>query len=334
MSDAAQPPHSPENIPAEGASSEGAATGETVGESPANGTPARVPMDKPPAGPASDGTADSGVEPDPWAAPAADARGSGSAADGPRRTMFRKAGDADPPLPSVHNHPTVTSTPAGTTPPPAAPAAQASQPWANPFAPPGGPVAGVPQDNPFAPPTPQASYARPAAPGGPVPPPPIAPDGPGQAPYAYPSYPTHPSGAGYGYPQQSGYAGSGPGYPAPPMYGGGPGYGWAPMAPQPMNGMGTASLVVGIISAVFFCLWPLAIILGILAVVFGLVARQRARRGQATNPGQALAGIICGAVGIVIAVAFGVLIIAFGEEGSADNIDGSYSTVLSQQVQD
>ncbi|WP_107484340.1 DUF4190 domain-containing protein, partial [Streptomyces reticuliscabiei] len=137
---------------------------------------------------------------------------------------------------------------------------------------------------------------------------------------------------GYGYPQQAGYGGPGPGYPAPPMYGGGPGYGWAPMGPQPMNGLGTASLVVGIASAVLFCLWPLAIILGILAVVFGLISRGRARRGQATNPGQALAGIICGGVAIVLAVAFGVLIIAFGDEGSADDVDGSFSTSLSQQL--
>ncbi|MDX3456056.1 DUF4190 domain-containing protein [Streptomyces sp. ME02-8801-2C] len=163
-----------------------------------------------------------------------------------------------------------------------------------------------------------------------MPPPPIAPDGPGQAPYAYPShpaYPTYPSGAGYGYPQQPGYAGSGPTYPT---YGGGPGYGWAPMAPQPMNGMGTASLVVGIVSAAVFCIWPLAIVLGILAVVFGLVARQRARRGQATNAGQALAGIICGAVGIVLAVTLGVLLIVLGEEGSLNTDEGSYSSVLSQ----
>ncbi len=55
MSDAAQPPHPPENIPAEGASSEGAATAESAGEGPANGTPARVPLDKPPAGSAARG---------------------------------------------------------------------------------------------------------------------------------------------------------------------------------------------------------------------------------------------------------------------------------------
>ncbi|MDQ0933036.1 DUF4190 domain-containing protein [Streptomyces turgidiscabies] len=257
MSDAAQPPQSPENFPAEGAIPEGAATG----------TPARVPLDKPPVRRASDGRADSGAEIDPWAPPAEDAPGSGS-------TLYWNKGDTNPP------------------------AAPAPQSWANPFAPPGGTVVGVPQDNPFAPPAPGVSHAQPAAPGEPVPPPPIAPDGPGPSPYGSPSYP---SGAGYGHPQQPGYAG--------------PGYGWSHMAPQPMNGMGTASLVVGIVSVVFFCLWPLAITMGILAVVFGMVARQRARRGQATNAGQALAGIICGVVAIVLAVAIGVVIILSAARG-------------------
>uniref|UniRef100_UPI0007C74D1F DUF4190 domain-containing protein n=1 Tax=Streptomyces graminilatus TaxID=1464070 RepID=UPI0007C74D1F len=207
-----------------------------------------------------------------------------------------------------------------------------SQPWASPFGAPGAPAAGAPQGNPFAAPAPHASYAQPAAPGEPVPPPPTAPDGPGQTPYAYPTYPSHPSYPSYpserqdyGYPHQAGYAAAGPGHHAPPMYGGGPGYGWGPMAPQPMNGLGTASLVVGISSAVLFCLWPLAIVLGILAVVLGLVARGRARRGQATNGGQALAGIICGAVAIVLAVAFGVLVIAFGESVSSNTDEGTSS---------
>lgn len=160
-----------------------------------------------------------------------------------------------------------------------------------------------------------------------MPPPPIAPDGPGQAPHSYPAGPV------YGYPQQPGYGGGGPVYaPPPPAYGGGPGYGWAPMAPQPSNGMGTASLVVGIVSAVIFCLWPLAIILGILAVIFGVIGRGKVRRGEATNGGQALAGIICGAVGIVIAVAFGVVVIAFGDDSDASTFDDGYSTSLSQRV--
>ena len=40
--------------------------------------------------------------------------------------------------------------------------------------------------------------------------------------------------------------------------------------------------------------WPLAIVVGILAVIFGAIGRRKRRRGEATNGGQALAGIIWG----------------------------------------
>jgi hypothetical protein len=73
--------------------------------------------------------------------------------------------------------------------------------------------------------------------------------------------------------------------------------------------MGVAGLVLGIISAVAFCLWPVAVVLGILGIVFGAIGRGKAKRGEASNPGQALAGIICGAAGIVLAIALGVLVI-------------------------
>ncbi|MGW2637887.1 DUF4190 domain-containing protein, partial [Streptomyces sp. NPDC001348] len=145
--------------------------------------------------------------------------------------------------------------------------------WANPFAPPAATA-------------PQPPYA-------PVPPPPISPDGPGQLPYGYPG------GPGYGYP-----VGPGQGYPA------GHGYGWPGTQPLPSNGMGTAALSLGILAAVCFWLWPLAIVLGILAVIFGVIGRGKARRGEATNGGQALAGVICGVAGIVLGLLETVLFIA------------------------
>ncbi len=128
-----------------------------------------------------------------------------------------------------------------------------------------------------------------------MPPPPVAPDGPGQVPYGYP-------GGGYGYPGGVG-AGTGGGN----GYGYGYGYGVPGMAPVavPGNGVGTSALVLGIISAVVFCLWPVAILLGVLALIFGVIGQGKARRGEATNGGQALAGTICGAVGIVLG--FGAL---------------------------
>ncbi|MDT6987904.1 DUF4190 domain-containing protein [Streptomyces lusitanus] len=128
------------------------------------------------------------------------------------------------------------------------------------------------------------AWAGPA--GAAVPPPPIGPEGPGQVPYGYP---------------HAGYAGA----PAP----GHPG-GWAgAAAPLPSNGMGVASLVLGIIAAAAFCLWPVAIVLGLLAVIFGAIGRGKANRGEATNGGQALAGVICGAVGSALALAFGIIVL-------------------------
>ncbi|MET9162012.1 hypothetical protein ABZX56_30190, partial [Streptomyces parvulus] len=157
---------------------------------------------------------------------------------------------------------------------------------ANPFAAPDPAATGAP--NPFAPPPPYAGPDR-----QPVPPPPIAPDGPGHVPYGYPGP------VGYGHPAPAGYPGA-----QPPGY-----YGWSGMAPMPSNGMGTTGLVLGIIAAVGFCLWPLAIVVGVLGVVFGGLGRAKAGRGEATNAGQALAGIICGIVGIVLGAGFGALVI-------------------------
>ncbi|MEU2863084.1 DUF4190 domain-containing protein [Streptomyces mirabilis] len=200
-----------------------------------------------------------------------------------------------PTPPSVHNQPTVVALPGTGT--PGHPHPQSPpQSWDNPFA------------SPAAAPLP---HPRPA-PGEPVPPPPIAPEGPGQVPYGY----------GYGYPA---YPTPGPGYP------GAAGYGWPMMPPAPSNGMGTAGLVLGIISAVVFCLWPIAIILGILAVIFGVLGRRRARRGEANNPGQALAGIICGAVGIALGIAMIVVFFVLPDNsGNSDPFSGDdgYSTSL------
>ncbi|WP_406725260.1 DUF4190 domain-containing protein [Streptomyces sp. GD-15H] len=193
----------------------------------------------------------------------------------------------------MHEQQTVTSFPAMGA-PAATPAQPPAQPWAGPAtpqAPPVGPGAAAP--NPFAPPAAE-----------PVPPPPLAPDGPGRVPYGYPG--GHPSGYGHPAPQPPGYGGA-PGYGGVPD----PGYyGWTGMAPMPSNGMGVTGLVLGIISAVIFCFWPVAIGLGVLAVIFSALGRGKAARGEATNPGHALAGLICGAVGIVLGIGFGVLVLA------------------------
>lgn len=244
-----------------------------------------------------------GGDPQPGS-PSKDPQDNGAAGASPEPNPWAPPADEAPSRapgaptpPSVHNQPTVVALP-GTGAP------SHPQPHPHPQSPPQS------WDNPFA--SPAAGPPPHPVPGEPVPPPPIAPEGPGQVSYGY----------GYGYPA---YPTPGAGYP------GAPGYGWPMMPPAPSNGMGTAGLVLGIISAVVFCLWPVAIILGILAVIFGVLGRRKARHGEANNPGQALAGIICGAVGIALGIAMIVVFFALPDDsGDSDPFSGDdgYSTSL------
>ncbi|GHD43692.1 DUF4190 domain-containing protein [Streptomyces galbus] len=286
-------------------------------------TPTGAPQDRTPPGPS----------PAEREAPEQVEQGGGEAGQAlpdthhPDTAVARLSLDKDP----APAEPTAPSAPTGTagvpqdTQPPAPPAPHTQPvtpdpfvPPADPFAPPSdrtpGPPAPPPHSGPYAPyhpygAGPYAGAPHPVTPqDGPVPPPPLAPGGPGQVPYGYPGGPGFPPPQGYpggpGFPPPQGYPG-GPGFPPPQGYPGAPAapvyYGW-PGTPPPSNGMGTAALVCGIVSAVGFCLWPLAIVLGVLAVIFGATGRGKAAKGEATNPGHALAGIICGAAGALMGV--------------------------------
>ena len=108
------------------------------------------------------------------------------------------------------------------------------------------------------------------------------------------------------------------GYPPQP-YGGYP----PPVPVAPKNGLGTASLVVAIIS--LFTLFG-GVVLGIVAVVLGLMGRGRVKRGEATNGGVAMAGIVLGFLSIIVSIAAFVVVGVFGvalfnEVGGTDYID-------------
>ncbi|OAN37349.1 DUF4190 domain-containing protein [Mycolicibacterium iranicum] len=108
------------------------------------------------------------------------------------------------------------------------------------------------------------------------------------------------------------------GYPPQP-YGGYP----PPVPVGPKNGLGTASLVVAIIS--LFTLFG-GVVLGIVAVVLGFLGRGRVKRGEATNGGVAMAGIVLGFLSIVVSIAAFVVVGVFGvalfnEVGGTDYID-------------
>ncbi|MER7420429.1 DUF4190 domain-containing protein [Micromonospora peucetia] len=161
-------------------------------------------------------------------------------------------------------------------------------------------------------------YAPPAAPYGQQPT-----SGQPNDPYAAPQYPhgqpdpygqPPTSGQPYGQPPTSGqpYGQPAPGQPygqqpyqdpygqqayPPPMY---PNAGFAAKGPgQQQNTLGLVSMILGIASIPLVCCY-LGIPLGIGALVTGWLGKQKAAQGLADNNGQALAGLICGAIGVVL----------------------------------
>jgi len=131
-----------------------------------------------------------------------------------------------------------------------------------------------------------------------------APGQPGGTPAGSPQPPQEQGGPGYGGPSGGGPGYGGAGAPAP-AYGSAGGYPSAQAGPR--NGFGLTALITGIVGLLFGVLpftFYLGIILGLVAVVFALLGRRRAKRGEATNGGQALAGLICGALALLAGIAW------------------------------
>lgn len=100
-------------------------------------------------------------------------------------------------------------------------------------------------------------------------------------------------------------------YPSAPPAG-------APMA-APQNGMGTASLIMAILQ--FVCLGPIG---SILAIIFGKIGMNKAKKGLATNGSVAKVGFWLGIVGLilsVIGIIIAVIAIGFGVKVVADSLD-------------
>jgi hypothetical protein len=109
-----------------------------------------------------------------------------------------------------------------------------------------------------------------------------------------------------------------PPYPPPPPQ---PYSGFTPPPTGPRNGLGITALVLAIIGLVF-C-WTVAggIILGLCAIIIGFVARGRVARGEATNGGIAIAGIVLGFLAIIVSLIFiPIWIGVFNEVGGTDYV--------------
>ncbi|MFJ4848810.1 MULTISPECIES: hypothetical protein [unclassified Streptomyces] len=230
-------------------------------------------------------------------------------------------------------------------------AAQVGNPWAPPV--PGAGQPAVPQSGPWGYPL-AAAPAQAQGAGDPWAPPPIpqapgvemtkrpvpadapAPQAPTQ-PYPYgPWGAVPPQGQYPGYPGYPGYADY-PGYPGHPAYPGGPYGAWG--QPAPRNGFGVTAMVLGIIGSILgiACFGAfLGLPLGLAALVFGIVGLRIVRRGEATNRGQALTGLILGIVSVVVSGAMIALVVGGIAGGWFDTMDdelisadqGAYGTPM------
>ncbi|HVV30279.1 MAG TPA: DUF4190 domain-containing protein [Mycobacteriales bacterium] len=128
---------------------------------------------------------------------------------------------------------------------------------------------------------------------------------PGQYPPEQPDYSAHlpaygqqpapPPGPGYGP------------YVPPPGSNGQPGPSYGPPTPQ-KNGLGTAAMVLGIVSIPAAVIY-IGLICGILAIVFGIIGLRRVGRGIASNRSQAISGLVLGAIGVILSgILIGVLV--------------------------
>lgn len=143
----------------------------------------------------------------------------------------------------------------------------------DPYPPPSGSV----PHQPYPPPAPPHPYGTPTNQPHPTPPPPH--------PYGTPTTPS--AQEPYGGTQM--YPNAGPPFPA-----------------GQQNTLGLIAMILGIASVPLVCC-HLGLPLGIAAMVTGWLGQQKVEQGLAGNRGQALAGLVCGAIGAVLGLGWGVV---------------------------
>lgn len=161
-------------------------------------------------------------------------------------------------------------------------------------------------------------------------------------PYRYgrPEHPVPPQYAPPGYvppPSEPQYPYGPAPYQTPGQYGNFGAYGPPPpvnpyVAPRTGNGKAIAALVIGIASIVMFWTTFFDAILVILAVVFGILGLNDARIPGRGGRGMAIAGLVCGAVGGIVALLMTIYVLT--AVNRCGGISNSNSSDFKQCVQD
>jgi uncharacterized membrane protein len=88
---------------------------------------------------------------------------------------------------------------------------------------------------------------------------------------------------------------------------------WGPSGGQsPSNGLAIGALVTGILSLPLLLLFGLGALLGIVAIIIGVIALRRANRGEGSGRGMAIGGIVTGAISLVLAIIGLIVALTFG----------------------
>lgn len=93
----------------------------------------------------------------------------------------------------------------------------------------------------------------------------------------------------------------------------------APQQSRPLgSGMAIAALVLGILALVTFWTAVGGIVLGLIAIILGVVALRRVRRGAAAGRGMAIAGVVLGTIGLLLGLAWAALFVWVFNSNLAD----------------
>jgi hypothetical protein len=97
--------------------------------------------------------------------------------------------------------------------------------------------------------------------------------------------------------------------------------------------MATAALVLGILALITSITVFGGVLLGLLAIIFGIIGLRRANRGLALGRGRAIAGIILGLLGILVAAAVIAIGVSIFNSDEVKNLRDCLENAGSDQTQ-
>ncbi|PCG87268.1 hypothetical protein CIB93_03665 [Streptomyces sp. WZ.A104] len=127
-----------------------------------------------------------------------------------------------------------------------------------------------------------------------------------------------------------------PSYPDP-SYTGPPAAGREPYGshgPAPTNGFAVAALVLGLSACVFFWTVVGGVLLGLLAIVFGIIAALRTRQGRAPRRVMAIVGASFGALGLIGSAVLLVWVVNLVDSEEFRNFERCMDRAVGQTAQD